>query len=101
MATPTLKLIIAGFVAASCSLTSPLSIGTEDAIGQYLACINAQTKGEDGKNSDDIADVNQVLDACSSERQAVIDSMPEEQALKHLPQIEYHLMGRERQSKAK
>ena len=70
-------------------------------LGRYLECLNSQTKGNDNKNSDRISNADKVLEACAHERQAVLDSMPEDAAVAQLGRIERHLKGREEKSKDK
>ncbi|MDM3871865.1 hypothetical protein QSV34_10935 [Porticoccus sp. W117] len=91
---------ITGFSGAVvlCSLlVAPLTFANNDdtPLGRYLDCLNQQTKDSGGENDDRIANADRVLKACSIQRQAVLDSMPKEAALKQLRAIEYHLKGRE------
>ena len=67
----------------------------EPPLKQYLECLNQQTRGNNNKNSDRIANADKVIEACASERQAVLDSLPREDALAQLGRIERHLKGRE------
>ncbi|MGS2724833.1 hypothetical protein ACVBEJ_13925 [Porticoccus sp. GXU_MW_L64] len=80
-----------------CFLLIPIKSNAEDnsALGRYLDCLNQHTKDSKRENNNQITDATKILEACSKQRQAVLDSLPRETALNQLRQIEYHLKGRE------
>ena len=85
-------------IVIACSLLAPLATQANNdttPLKNYLDCLNQQTKGSSGENADRIANAKRVMDACAAQRQAFIDSMPREAALKQLRAIESHLKGRE------
>lgn len=62
----------------------------------YLECINTETKKQTEEGSDKINDAQLVIDACSKERQSLLDSIDPSVAQKMIDQVEKHLKSRVR-----